>query len=165
MNYKEFVEYIYKRISADKGIRAILRRADNPSFEWRSWGLLHDAGIDIINEHTRRAYVIIVSAIAKSKTDHNGAVSLGQAFRKISSDARSSEFSLRFRRLLSADSMDELLDILRPALSHILSEGIQLDFAELLNDLISLKFNKYRIKLKWANEYLNFEQEDADGSF
>ncbi len=155
MSSEAFVEYIFRVCSSDKGLRADLKRADNDSFEWKVWPIILKFNSTLDNDDVRRAYALIGSSIAKSGRDADGSAGIGKAFRVISNDP-SDEFSPRFMRLLSSDSVSDLIDYLRPALSFIEAKGVQLDYSRLLDDILRFRFedNRIRVKAAWASDYL-----------
>ena len=157
----DFVSYVFSIIASDKGARADFRRADNDAYEWRIWPYLSRFIADLDEDvYRRRVYALIGSAIAKSRSDEDGQVPFGMAFRKLSKDnggAGKDRFPPRLMRILSADGMEELIDISRPLLSYMCSEGIRLDFSRLLDDFLSFRFPvaRQKVKARWAQEYLS----------
>ena len=160
-----FVDYVFERISKDKGFRADLRRADNKAYEANIWPVLNRFIGNLDDSSLRMAYAMVGAAIGKSGYKANGTVGLGRAFWMISGKESGDDFSPRFMRILSSDNIDDLLQILRPSLSFILSAGINLDFKRLLSDLISYRYgdeSRDRIRASWASDYLRREEaEDA----
>ena len=83
----DFVSYVFSIIASDKGARADFRRADNDAYEWRIWPYLSRFIADLDEDvYRRRVYALIGSAIAKSRSDEDGQVPFGMAFRKLSKD-------------------------------------------------------------------------------
>lgn len=156
MKSSDFVEYIFRIISNDKGVRALLRRADNETYEWRSWPLIYPMMKDLDNDIKRRSYLLVAAAIAKSGLSHDGNISLGRAFRLLP-DGSDREFSPRFMRVLSAEAPGELLDILRPALTFMAGNGISLNYSSVLDDLVSFSFpgRRQNVKTRWAMQFLS----------
>lgn len=152
---QRFVEAILQRCATDKGQAARLRRADNPSTEYQSWEVLGSLGIDLEREYKRLPYVTVAAAIAKSKAQVNGTLSLGRAIASCYEDGReSSQAKARLRRLLACDEMAEVCRILRPILTLIDSKtGQVLDFVRLLRQLRNFPFYTQSIKAQWAQEF------------
>ena len=156
----EYVDYLFRRCSEDKGFRADLRRADNPSFEWRVWPVIMSFAGKLDSDMVRRSYALIGSAIGKSRQASNGEIRIGKAFRVISKGkSENKQFPPRLIRFLSCDDLLDLIAILRPTLSYMISEGIALDFKCLLKDLLAFRYeeNRDRIKAAWAADYLGAE--------
>lgn len=154
-NSDAFLYYIEARIQTDKGFCADCKRADNEAFEWKLWPVINRF-VDIRDEDKRKSYALIASSLAKSNTKKIGSLSLGKAF-KILNKAESQEFSPRFMRVLSADSVDELIEILRPSLGYISSENLCLDYKSILDQLLRFSVDAERVKVRWASDYLNVE--------
>jgi len=150
-----FVDTVIARCAADKGLAARLRRADNPATEYQSWELLGSLGIDLEKDYQRLPFVTVAAAIAKTKAERNGSLSLGKALAACYVDGRESDQAkARLRRLLACDELAEVCRILRPLLSLIDSKvGQPLNFIRLLTQLRNFHFNDQRIKAQWAQEF------------
>ena len=161
-----FVDYVFKLIAEDKGIRADLRRADNPSFEWKVWPVIQQFIKDDIGiKGKRRAYALVAAAIAKSGMNENGNIGLGRAFHILEEEKGAVDpdnFPSRMARLLSCDSQEELEDVMRPVLSLMLSKGLRLDFKSLLDDLVYFNLRKDEVRIGWAKDYIG-STEEVDG--
>lgn len=154
-NELRFVETVIERCNNDKGLAARIRRADNPAMEYQSWELLGSLsylGIDLEQDYRRLPYVTVAAAIAKSKTDHNGVLSLGRALAACYDDGReSAQAKARLRRLLACSELAEVCRILRPVLTLIDSKvGQPLDYERLLRQL---RFFGQKTKAQWAQEF------------
>jgi CRISPR system Cascade subunit CasB len=153
---QRFVETVIERCKSDKGLAARLRRADNPATEYQSWELLGSLGIDLENPYERLPFVTISSAIAKSKAESNGAMTLGRAIAACYDDGREShQAKARLRRLLACTELAEVCRILRPVLTLINSKvGQPLDFVRLLRQLRFFTYESgQRTKTQWAQEF------------
>lgn len=152
---ERFVETVIERCQYDKGLAARLRRADNPATEYQSWELLGSLsylGVDLEQDYKRLPYVTVAAAIAKSKADHNGNLTLGKAIAACYDDGReSSQAKARLRRLLASSELSETCRLLRPVLTLIDSKlGQPLDYVRLLRQL---RFFGHRTKTQWAQEF------------
>ncbi len=150
-----FVDYVIRRCS-DTGVKSALKRADNPDTEYQSWSILADFGVDLEHENKRLPFAVIAAAIARSNAMNNGHVRIGAAIARCYSDGRDSDQArAKLRRLLACDAVDEACRVLRPLFSLIERNGISLDYAALLNDL--LWFNNEdshdRITARWAQDF------------
>jgi CRISPR system Cascade subunit CasB len=152
-----FVDYIISRCQADNGLRAALKRADNPSTEYQSWEVLAEFQINLEHENQRLPYASIAAAIARTKAETNGTVKIGQAIACCYEDGNvSDQAKAKLRRLLACDSVPEACRILRPLFSLIEARGnMALDYANLLDDLLwfSHDDSQLRIKARWAQDF------------
>ncbi|WP_198962717.1 type I-E CRISPR-associated protein Cse2/CasB [Mangrovitalea sediminis] len=154
---ERFVSSVIQRCQVDNGLAARLRRADNPATEYQSWELLASLGVDLEKDYQRLPFVTIAAAIAKSKSDRNGVLTLGRAVAACYEDGReSSQAKARLRRLLACNDLPEACRILRSLFSLIDSKvGQPLDFVRLLKQLRRFSFEdaRNRIKAQWAQEF------------
>lgn len=154
----EFVAYVIARCQADKGFAARLRRADNPDMAHQSWDLLARFNIDLNNEYPRNAYQLIAAAVARSKgadTGKNG-VSLGKAIAiaSIKEGAGVQQAEMRLHRLLGCADVADVCMHLRPVIQFIQSRQTgSLDYARLLNQLISFHYDSQKVKAQWADSF------------
>jgi len=58
-----FVNYIISRCQADNGLRAALKRADNPATEYQSWEVLAGFQVNLEYDNQRLPYATIAAAI------------------------------------------------------------------------------------------------------
>lgn len=151
-----YVNYIISRCK-DNGIRAALKRADNPATEYQSWEVLAGFQINLAFENQRLAYATIGAAIARAKIENNGATKIGYAIARCYDDGNASDQAkAKLRRLLACDSVAEACRILRPLLDLIDARGnTSVDYAALLNDLLwfSNDESQIRIKARWAQDF------------
>ncbi|MDO3386827.1 type I-E CRISPR-associated protein Cse2/CasB [Gilvimarinus sp. SDUM040013] len=153
---QRFVGAVIELCQRDKGLAARLRRAENPSMEYQSWELLGWFGIDLEKDYERLPFVTIAAAIAKSKTDQNGSLTLGKAIAACYEDGReSSQAKARLRRLLACSELSEACRILRPVLTLVDSKvGQPLNYERLLRQLRFFGFESgQRTKTQWAQEF------------
>ena len=152
-----FVDYIINRCQANNGLRAALKRADNPATEYQSWEVLAGFQINLEHENQRLPYATIAAAIARTKVEKNGATKIGSAIARCYEDGNASDQAkAKLRRLLACDSVPEACRILRPLLRLIESKGNSvLDYASLLDDLLwfSHDDSQLRIKARWAQDF------------
>ena len=106
----------------------------------------------------------IAAAIAKAKTERNGALSLGQGIAASYEDGRdSTQAKARLRRLLACDDLPELCRILRPLFSLIDSKAARpLDYLRLLKQLQRFSFNGQQVKAQWAQEFYGQPASNAE---
>ena len=159
-----FVDYIINRCHADNGLRAALKRTDNPATEYQSWEVLAGFRINLEYENQRLPHAAIAAAVARSKIEQNGTVRIGQAIAHCYEDGNASDQAkARLRRLLACDSVPEACRILRPLLSLIESRSNTApDSASLLHDLLRFSHDdsQTRIKARWAQDFYG---KPADG--
>ena len=151
----KFVAYIFDRCAKDRGTAARLRRADNPATEYQSWDVLATFGIDIEKEYVRLPFATIAAAIAKSRAEHDGPVSLGEAIAScFEGERESTAAQARLRRLLACSAVPEVCRMLRGTLALIESKSAsKLCYSRLLSQLKSFHFDDQRIKSQWAAEF------------
>ena len=165
-----FVEYIARRCESDNGVRASLRRADNPSTEYQSWEILAGFGIDLESESERLSHMIIAADIARTKSAGNGSIGLGRAIAHCYKDGnRDDQAKAKLRRVLACDSLNEAVLILRPIFRLIESRGAgPLDYASILKELrwFDHDDSRNRTKVHWAQDFFGKvkgrEREDHD---
>jgi len=152
---QRFVDTVIERCNKDKGLAARLRRADNPATEYQSWEVLGALGVDLEKDYQRLPFVTVAAAIAKSKAERNGNLTLGRAIAACYEDgSQSSQAKARLRRLLACDELTEACRILRPILTLMDSKvGQPLNFIRLLKQLRKFHFNAQRIKTQWTQEF------------
>lgn len=150
-----FVTFTIEQCQKDKGIAAKLKRADNPNTEYRCWEHLAAFHIDLEKEFERLPYATIAAAIAKSKAEHNGNIGIGRAIALCYEDGNASDQAkAKLRRLLACEAVDEVCRILRPLLSLIEAKaGLNLNYAQLLSDLLYFHSNPQLIKSRWAQDF------------
>lgn len=149
---QRFVEAVIDRCQKDKGMAARLRRADNPATEYQSWELLGRFGVDLEKDYERLPFITVAAAIAKSKAERNGSLTLGKALLACyENDRDSDQAKARLRRLLACDDLPEACRILRPVLTLINSKvGLPLDYIRLMRQL---RFFGFESGLQWAQEF------------
>ena len=154
---RAFVDYIISRCQADNGMRAALKRADNPATEYQSWEVLAGFKINLEHENQRLPYATVAAAIARSKADKNGTTRIGLAIARCYEDGNASDQAkAKLRRLLACDSVPEACRILRPLFSLIEAKGgVTLNYAQLLDDLLRFGHDdsQLRIKARWAQDF------------
>lgn len=152
-----FVDYIIKRCQADKGVRAALRRADNPATEYQSWDILAGFNIDLEYENQRLPYATIAAAIAREEADRNGMLGIGSGIARCYEDGNASDQAkAKLRRLLACDNVPEVCRIVRPLFSLMASRGTtRLNYAQILDDLLWFGWeeSQNRIKARWAQDF------------
>lgn len=158
---QRFVKTIFQYCVKDKGTAARLRRADNPSTEYQSWEVLGGLGVDLEKEWERLPFATISAAIAKSKAQENGTLSLGRALAACYDDGnQNTQAKARLRRLLACQELAEACRILRPILMLIQSRvAVSLDYVRLLGQLRQIDFQSQKIKTQWAQEFYSQQAE------
>ena len=175
----KFVNFILSNMEKNRGMRARLRRADNPTNEVGAWEYLARF-VDLHNHSQRRAFALVAAALAKSKQENtneqspeaeqtprkDGTHSLGKALAGIYEPNKQEPAKARLRRILSCQSLDELCDVLRPILGLITKENrYPLSYSRLLTDLLWFEQNQ-RAKEQWAQDFFSTSQslEDTENS-
>lgn len=157
-----FVNYVIRQLNDDKakGFGAKLRRADNENTEYQSWEILSSwVNLEWVEE--RKAFALVGASLARLKPSKDGDLSIGEALRKVHlkdkdiGDIEKSSSALRLRRLLACKDKDELMDILKPVIKYVESNGFCLHYACLLDEM--LWFNndasRERTRARWARDF------------
>ena len=150
---EDFVASLAK-VCAGRGHRAALRR-------WWSEGTRHYAypilGKLFALDDDRKTLVAALYAVHSkdSAPAHvSGAHSIGSAALKLGGGSPSANgfdsMELHFRRLLSAESIDDLGPQLHRLVKRLERESIPLDYARLLGDLRQFRNNPESVKTRWA---------------
>ena len=160
---EQFVAYVLRRCSEDKGLAARLRRADNPDTEYQSYDMLVRFGVNIENDTERRAFLLIGAALARLQPRQDGVVGFGGALKSCFEDGEQGD--ARLRRLLACDRQDELCRILRPLLMLIADKHTRLlCYSRLLREVLYFSNSGQRTKLGWAQEYYGYRRTESEGS-
>jgi CRISPR system Cascade subunit CasB len=150
---EDFVSALAK-VCADRGHRAALRR-------WWSEGTRHYAypilGKLFALDDDRKTLVAALYAVhSKDSTPAHisGAHSIGSAALKLGGGSPSANgfdsMERHFRRLLAAESLDELRPQLHRLVKRLERESIPLDYAQLLGELRQFRNNPESVKTRWA---------------
>jgi CRISPR system Cascade subunit CasB len=150
---EDFVASLAK-VCADRGHRAALRR-------WWSEGTRHYAypilGKLFALDDERKTLLAALYAVHSkdSAPAHvSGAHSIGSAALKLGGGSTSANgfdsMERHFRRLLTADSLDDLGPQLHRLVKRLEREAIPLDYARLLGDLRQFRNNPEAVKTRWA---------------
>lgn len=150
-----FIATVIESCKKDKGLNARLKRADNPAMEYQSWDFIAGFGINLEKKYERVPFITVAAAIAKSKTEENGSVSLGEALAACYQEKQgNTQAQLRLRRLLACTELTEVVRHLRPLLTLIESKTTHsLDYLRLLRQLQGFTYDDQRIKAQWAQEF------------
>ncbi len=160
--FENFVKFVVEGCKNDSGFRARFSRASNPDLEYEVWPDLVK-WCDIENKGERMAFSLVGSAIAQSRADSNGSIKFAVALRKSyknDSNNEPSPASMRLKRIISCDTRNDLVSILRQVLPLVVKDN-RINFADLLNDII--KWGE-GIKVKWIKDFYgkrSEEEEDA----
>lgn len=159
---EQFVAFIIDITQKNNGAAAALKRADNVATEYQSWEYLARF-IDIEKAYERTPYATIASAMAKAKVTQNGTTRIGEAIARCYDDGKESDQAkAKLRRLLACDTVEEVCRVLRPLFGLIHAKAqIQLNYADLLQDLRYFNLDNQRVKSRWAqNFYRHYSLED-----
>jgi CRISPR system Cascade subunit CasB len=162
---EQFVQRTITRchVEEDKGLRARLRRADNPALQYQSWDYFAWLGIDLKEPTKYLPYAAVASAIAKTKKLENGrdgSLSLGRAIAKCypvekgNKNESNDQAQAKLRRVLACQDIRELYRALRPLFSLIESRVPQpLGYVHLLKQLNRFSDHPDSVKAEWAMEF------------
>jgi len=161
---QQFVQFMLERCKQDKGFAARLRRADNPATEYQSWEIL-GPWVELDNPWQRLPYATVAAAIARSKTERNGNLSLGKAIADSYAEKGATQYSdqakARLRRLLACNDAQEACRVIRPVLTLIDSKLDQpLDYGKLLSEL---RYFGEETKIRWAQDFYGQRSKEKQG--
>jgi CRISPR system Cascade subunit CasB len=164
-----FIDQVFDRCRNDKGLAARLRRADrfdNPGVAAQAWEFLVWARVDLEKEGEYLSFATIAAAIARSKVEANGKLSLGQALaRCYEKGSENDSAKARLRRLLACESLEELCHILRQLFPLIFARVAQsLDYVELLKQLRKFTYGPEairQVKAAWAQKFYRSAEVDS----
>ena len=151
------------RICADRGHRAALRR-------WWSEGTRHYAypilgNLYALDDDRKTILAALYSVHSKDSTPAHfaGSHTIGSAALKLGGNSSQadafSSMERHFRRLLSADTLEELAPQLHRLVKRLERESIPLDYARLLGDLRQFRNSPEAVKTRWS---IAFWQAPAD---
>lgn len=159
-----FVESVFRRKEEDSGFRTRMRGAGSAVRETAVWGDLAPF-CNLEDENLRAAYVLIGSSIAFEEKAVNGVQSFGKLLSQTWGDEKDAKLlddkkqaqhpaAARLRRLLVCRDVTELCRVLRPCLRLIRSRRPgELDYAQLLDDLLRFPFNPDKVKARWVMDF------------
>ncbi|MDP3851092.1 MAG: type I-E CRISPR-associated protein Cse2/CasB [Luteolibacter sp.] len=159
---EDFVAALIK-VCADRGLRAAMRR-------WWSEGTRHYAypilgKLYALNDDGKSLIAALYAVHAKDSSPAHlpGAHSIGSAALNLGGGSTSAtgfdSMERHFRRLLSAETLDDLGPQLHRLVKRLERESIPLDYARLLGDLRQFRNNPEAVKTRWA---LSFWQAPAE---
>jgi CRISPR system Cascade subunit CasB len=156
-----FVRRVIDQMSEDKGLAAALRRADNPSTEYQSWGFLISCHVDLEKEWERIPFAAVAAAVARAKPEKDGDVPFMTALANAYPDREDDgPADARLRRLLACTTSAECCRVLRPVFSLVQSKGAKnIDYGGLLDDLLWYEKNQEQIKARWAMNFYHTKAE------
>lgn len=158
-----FVNYICKQCSSNKGIAAHLRRADQGNPDPIVFATLVKFGLDITKESEFLPFSMVAAAIARGKKYENGShnfIQLLASVEKCSTEKKEKD-DARIRRLLACNSLSDLVLIFRPIMSLVQNRSnYTIDYETLLDDLCLFENEACRvlIKKKWATLFYRTNQ-------
>lgn len=157
---QRYVNSVIERIKKDTAMAVALKRADNPSLEYRAWEYFADYKVNLENTKERIPYATVSASLAREKPLVDGFLNLGHAISKTGKDSSPSDQErARLRRILACDTVEEVCTILRPLLSLINARGIKISYGQLLNDLCWFENNPQRTKAHWAQSFFQNVEE------
>jgi CRISPR type I-E-associated protein CasB/Cse2 len=142
-----------RRADKDRGKMAALRRAFSPHNHRDAWPVIADLGGDI----ERPQYVTIAALYAmhpqESELPNFGATCRQIAIKDSSDGKLPSSYEHRFRRLIAADSSEQLGEILRAWIRLAASKGVGVNYGQLFIDLWNWDWRTDDIRVRWAAQF------------
>ncbi|WP_338923804.1 type I-E CRISPR-associated protein Cse2/CasB (plasmid) [Pseudomonas silesiensis] len=153
-----FVNSVISRCKIDNGVRAALKKADNPATEYMCWDYLASFGINLEHDDRRLPYVTVGAAIGRVKPDRNGSIAFGKALASSYDEGSDSKPAIaRIRRLLACSDVSEVCVTLRPMLSLIASKiSLPLNYIRLLSQIKRFPLSPEIVKAQWAQEFYSY---------
>lgn len=184
-----YVRYVQDRCD-DPRFRAVMKRADDEKTCMDSWVIIGKFVSDLTNRKERDAFALVGAAIARSSqrkfphpaedpsgeknspddsaSENEHGVSLGRAFYLAvpPEDRRDmKEFPARFSKIMRCMSSSELVKELRYLLPYFESNGISVNYARLLSDILEFQKGRYsilQVKAEWANDFTPKKDEEDE---
>ena len=147
---KEAEEFVFRlqplAIDDKRGERAALRRYWSKTTRHYAYPILgRFAAIGIPSKE-------ITAALYALHPSHGPLRSLGETCRRLAGKDRDA-FEPHFRRLLSADNLEELAEQLCRLVRRADKEKIPVNYVQLLRDLSRWKFDSESVKTQWAKDF------------
>lgn len=167
----KFIQWLTENRN-DPGVMASLRRGFSEATEHYAWP--HVAQFcPLDNDRLRTIYVTVAACYAfhPECTDQGN---LGTTLRRIAlsqeaGDDPLSTYRGRFNRLITATTVDEICQQLRPIIQAAKPRMIPINYTSLLVDLLRWDYAARDVKVEWAQEYygtpteqLPAEEEEAE---
>jgi CRISPR system Cascade subunit CasB len=142
-----------RRASQDRARMAALRRAFSPRNQVDAWPVIAELGGDITRLEFRN-----IAALYATHPEESKAANFGTTCRQIglkdSSDGKIPDScERRFRRLIAADSSDQLGELLRAWIRLAASKSVGVNYERLFIDLWRWDWVADEVKVQWAAEF------------
>lgn len=149
-----------RRIKNDRGKLAALRRASSPANRMDAWPVIASLGGEI----DRPVYTTVATLYA-AHPEENDSSNFGATCRAIALvDSNDSQLpdshERRFRRLIAADSSEQLGDLLRAWIRLAVSKGGKVNYERLFIDLWNWDWRADDIRVHWASEFWPARREE-----
>ncbi len=108
-------------------------------------------------------WTALPALFAWHRRHHAGASNFGATCRALAGDQRET-FDTHFRRVLAADRIEDLIEVLRRHLLRAATEGVALDYKQLGIDLLQWRKSPdaaRKVKVRWAKEYFRAPSEES----
>jgi len=151
INY--LMKFLYSN-KEDRGMMADLKRGLSETTQNRAWPHISQF-CDLRDKRERTIVQLIAAGFAIHGANSNENANFGSVMRKIASgDGRGEDglktFESRFRRLLSASTVEELCDLLPGIMRTAETKGITINFSRLYKDIYYWSDN---VKIQWAASF------------
>lgn len=142
-----------RHVRNDRGKLAALRRGltDNPRLHVDAWPVIAGLGGDI-----RQPAYVAIAALFASHPEEANTRNFGETCRRIAQvDGKEipESFERRFRRLLTCDSVDDVIRQLRSWIRLADSKGVGVNYENLFADLWNWPWYADGIRVKWATSF------------
>jgi CRISPR system Cascade subunit CasB len=152
---QRFVDWLLQN-QQDRGVMANLRRGFSPATEHYAWPHLAQF-CPLDDDRQRMIYTVVAACFAFHPLDTSEG-NLGTTLRSIAHSQAAGEdplatYESRFRRLITASTVDEVCQQLRPIVQAAKARMVPINYGRLLDDLLRWDFASRDVKVQWAAEY------------
>lgn len=161
---RRFVARLEKMLGeqGDRGERAALRRWWSEST--RGYALPVLGRLGALDEWSATNPRLLVAALFAENPRHDqGSRGIGSTCLALGRKADGEPvYEAHFRRLLSAESLDDLGDQLHRAIRRAAREPVSVNYEQLLSDLRQWRTNRERVKTRWAMQFWRAEPAETE---
>ena len=135
---------------------ANLRRGFSPATEHYVWPYLARF-CSLENEHERMVFATVAACFG-FHPEHTDEGNFGTTLNRVACSRQGAEnpleaFEPRFRRILSASTVQDICQQLRSLVQLAKGSNVPINYVQLLNDLLCWEQNSREIKIQWAASY------------
>jgi len=154
MDTRSFFEYLERRAASDTSVIATLRRAQayDPGSYAAAFPIVEPFTRGLSERDRRTVYLVAGQWANAQRRGTGAAMSMPVALHRVQKSTASASVEARFVSLLDADA-DELVWRLRHVVSLVSSEGLAIDWPDLLQDLLRWGAPNRFVQQAWARRF------------